>query len=91
MNKSQFIKLICKKIEYLPKKITIISINKIFDSIEKAILNGSDIEIRGFGKFSHHKRKQHLFYNPKTKTKDIISERTKIHFKPGKELKDRIN
>lgn len=55
-------------------------------------LEGGDrIEIRGFGSFSLHYREPRLGRNPKTGDKVELDGKFVPHFKPGKELRERVN
>ena len=56
-----------------------------------ALSTGKRIEIRGFGSFSLHKRPQRMGRNPKTGESVALAEKHVPHFKPGKELRDRVD
>jgi integration host factor subunit beta len=49
------------------------------------------IEVRGFGSFSLHHRKPRMGRNPKTGAAVSLTEKYVPHFKPGKELRDRVD
>jgi integration host factor subunit beta len=49
------------------------------------------IEIRGFGSFSLHYRAPRIGRNPKTGESVGLAGKYVPHFKPGKELRDRVN
>ena len=49
------------------------------------------IEIRGFGSFSLHYRPARKGRNPKTGEPVVLPEKYVPHFKPGKELRERVN
>jgi integration host factor subunit beta len=51
----------------------------------------SKIEIRGFGSFSLHFRAPRMGRNPKTGEAVELEGKYVPHFKPGKELRDRVN
>jgi integration host factor subunit beta len=57
----------------------------------KALSTGDRIEIRGFGSFSLRYRRPRIGRNPKTGMTVNINERYVPHFKPGKNLKKRVN
>ena len=59
--------------------------------MSKGLASGDRIEIRGFGNFSLHFRPARVGRNPKSG--DEVGLRSKFvpHFKPGKELRDRVN
>ena len=63
----------------------------VFLEIIEALRRGENIEIRGFGSFSLHYRVPRIGRNPKTGTPVILSGKYVPHFKPGKELRDRVN
>ncbi|HEY7864591.1 MAG TPA: HU family DNA-binding protein, partial [Psychromonas sp.] len=49
------------------------------------------IEIRGFGSFSLHYRAPRMGRNPKTGEPVELEGKYVPHFKPGKEMRDRVN
>ena len=53
--------------------------------------SGDRIEIRGFGSFSLHYREPRVGRNPKTGDKVELEGKYVPHFKPGKELRERVN
>ena len=53
--------------------------------------HGERIEVRGFGSFSLHYRKPKMARNPKTGNPVPLPGRYVVHFKPGKELRERVN
>jgi integration host factor subunit beta len=67
------------------------SINGIFDSMIGALQDGEGIEIRGFGSFSLHFRPPRIGRNPKTGEAVALSGKYVPHFKPGKDLRERVN
>jgi integration host factor subunit beta len=63
----------------------------ILDHMTDALADGDRIEVRGFGSFSLHYREPRIGRNPKTGEKVELAGKYVPHFKPGKELKDRVN
>ena len=57
----------------------------------QALSTGQRIEIRGFGSFSLRYRRPRIGRNPKSGMTVNINERYVPHFKPGKNLKKRVN
>ncbi|WP_417658065.1 HU family DNA-binding protein, partial [Pseudidiomarina aestuarii] len=53
--------------------------------------SGGRIQIRGFGSFSLHYRAPRVGRNPKTGQSVSLDGKFVPHFKPGKELRDRVN
>jgi integration host factor subunit beta len=52
---------------------------------------GGRVEVRGFGSFCLHYQARRNAHNPKTGEKVIAPPRYRVHFKPGKELRNRVN
>lgn len=61
------------------------------DALMEALAHGQRVEIRGFGSFALHRRRPKLARNPKTGDRVPLGARQAVHFKPGKELRDRVN
>ena len=55
------------------------------------MVQGERIEIRGFGGFDSHHRPSRSARNPKTGEMFQLPAKVAIHFKPGKEMRDRVN
>lgn len=89
--KSQLITAISKQLSQLPEKDIALSINNIIDQMSDILCNGGRIEIRGFGSFCLHYRPPRKAHNPKTGEKLITEPKYAVHFKPGKELRERVN
>ena len=66
-------------------------VDTIFDSVIHALRTGDKIEIRGFGSFSLHFRPPRQGRNPKTGEAVALSGKYVPHFKPGKDLRERVN
>jgi integration host factor subunit beta len=56
-----------------------------------SLSEGERIEIRGFGSFTLHHRPARIGRNPKSGKSVELDEKYVPHFKPGKELRDRVN
>ena len=56
-----------------------------------ALAGGERIEIRGFGSFSLHYRPARTGRNPKTGDAVPLRGKHVPHFKPGKELRERVS
>ena len=67
------------------------AIKAILENMSQVLSGGGRIEIRGFGSFSLHYRVPRVGRNPKTGTPVALSGKYVPHFKPGKELRDRVN
>ncbi|MEE1876476.1 integration host factor subunit beta [Altererythrobacter litoralis] len=62
-----------------------------FEEIAERLAEGGRVELRGFGAFSTRQRESRQGRNPRTgETVDVPSKRVP-YFKPGKEMRKRIN
>lgn len=91
MKKSELFKRITEKKTYIPAKIIEYIVKNILEYMSLSLEKGKRIEIRGFGSFSLHYRLARVGRNPKTGKKVYLKEKYVPHFKPGKQLRDRIN
>jgi integration host factor subunit beta len=66
------------------------SVKEILEQMATSLANNERIEIRGFGSFSLHYRAPRVGRNPKTGDKVELDGKYVPHFKPGKELRDRV-
>lgn len=89
--KSQLIAEISQKMPHLAEKDVAASINSIIEQMSSKLSQGGRIEIRGFGSFCLHYRPPRKAHNPKTGEKLITQPKYAVHFKPGKELRERVN
>ena len=70
---------------------TKIVIESFLDSIAKALQGGSNIEIRGFGRFKIKRKKARIARNPRTNEHIQVQEGVKPVFEASKELRNRVN
>lgn len=91
MIKSQLIQNLAAKMTNLPEKQVTDSVNLILNLMSDALEAGKRIEIRGFGSFSLHYRPPRNAHNPKTGKKVVTGPKHSPHFKPGKELRERVD
>ena len=91
MIKSELIANLAAKMTHLPEKQVTDGINHILELMSQALIKGERIEIRGFGSFSLHYRPPRNAHNPKTGEKVITEAKYSPHFKPGKELRERVD
>jgi integration host factor subunit beta len=91
MVKSELIARIVNKFSQLPEEDVERAINQILECMSNTISDGNRIEIRGFGSFSLHYRPARNAHNPRTGAKVVTTPKYATHFKPGKEIRDRIN
>ena len=91
MVKSELIQRITEKQDNLPLKDVELSVNHLLEVMSETLSNGDRIEIRGFGSFNLHYRPPRRAHNPKTGERVFTEAKHTPHFKPGKELRDRVN
>ena len=91
MTKSELIERIAAKQTQLPLKDVELAVKKILDYMAQSLAAGERIEIRGFGSFSLHYRAPRRGRNPKTGETVQLAGKFVPHFKPGKEMRERVN
>lgn len=91
MVKSELINKLSDKLENLSRRDVEFSVNELLEKMSEALGSGERIEIRGFGSFSLHYRPPRKAHNPKTGERVFTEAKYTPHFKPGKELRDRVN
>jgi integration host factor subunit beta len=91
LTKSELIERIVAKQSLLTAKDVELAVKTIVEQMSESLSTGGRIEIRGFGSFSLHYREPRVGRNPKTGEAVTLVGKYVPHFKPGKELKDRVN
>lgn len=91
MTKSELIEALAQKNTSLPFKDVENAVKMIIEHMSESLTEGNRIEIRGFGSFSLHYRPPRTGRNPKTGETVELSGKQVPHFKPGKELRQRVN
>lgn len=91
MVKSELINRISGKQENLSLRDVELSVNHILERMSGCLSSRERIEIRGFGSFSLHYRPPRKAHNPKTGERVYTEAKYTPHFKPGKEMRERIN
>lgn len=67
------------------------TVEALLDPMSATLADGERIEIRGFGSFSLDYLPPRPGRNPKTGQLITVPGRYKIHFRPGKALRQRVN
>ena len=91
MTKSELIEIIAAKQNQLSAKDVELAVKTLIEQMSETLAAGHRIEIRGFGSFSLHYRAPRIGRNPKTGESVGLAGKYVPHFKPGKELRDRVN
>ncbi len=91
MTKSELVEKLASKVNHLPFKDVEQIVKSILEKMTASLANHNRVEIRGFGSFSLHYRAPRQGRNPKTGIKLALNGKHVPHFKPGKDLRDRVN
>ncbi|WKJ90197.1 integration host factor subunit beta [Methylomonas montana] len=90
MTKSQLIEHISLKLPHLQQRDVEMAINITIEVMTQHLAQGQRIEIRGFGGFSGIQRAARMGRNPKTGEQVSLPIRHSTHFKPGLDLRERV-
>ncbi len=66
-------------------------IDIFFDEITERLAEGGRVELRGFGAFSTRERQARQGRNPRTGEQVEVPAKRVPYFKPGKEMRERLN
>jgi len=91
MTKSELIEVLARKQPQLAYRDIELAVKTILEYMSASLSSGERIEIRGFGSFSLHFRPARSGRNPKSGEPVSLLEKYVPHFKPGKELRERVN
>lgn len=91
MTKSELIEKMAEQQEQLSVKDIELSVKMMLEYMSQVLAAGERIEIRGFGSFSLHYREPRQGRNPKTGETVSLKGKYVPHFKPGKELRARVD
>ncbi len=91
MTKSELIEALSRQQKHLAYRDVELAVKGLLEQMGTALANGERIEVRGFGSFSLHFRPPRMGRNPKTGAAVALPGKYVPHFKPGKELRERVN
>tara|TARA_B100001245_G_scaffold235148_1_gene222284 strand:- start:1194 stop:1493 length:300 start_codon:yes stop_codon:yes gene_type:complete len=91
MTKSELIEVLAQKQPQLAYRDIELAVKTILEYMSASLSSGERIEIRGFGSFSLHFRPARSGRNPKSGEPVSLPAKYVPHFKPGKELRERVN
>ncbi len=91
MVKSELVRVLNEKLPELRESDVELAVNCMLEQMIAALAIGERIEVRGFGSFSVRQRPPRLARNPKTGEAVNLPAKTAVHFKPGKEIRDRVD
>lgn len=91
MTKSELIDSLAARHPHLNGADIDLAVRNVIEQMVSALADGQRIEVRGFGSFSLHHRAARVGRNPKTGEPVELPPKRVPHFKPGKELRERVN
>ena len=91
MTKSELIESLVWKQSQLGYRDVELAVKTMLEHMGQKLASGERIEIRGFGSFSLHYRPPRVGRNPKSGDAVSLPAKYVPHFKPGKELRERVN
>ena len=91
MVKSELVRALNEKLPEFQISAVELALNCMLGQMADALTKGERIEIRGFGSFDRHRRPPRIARNPKTGEVLNLPAKIAIHFKPGKEMRVRVD
>ncbi len=91
MTKSELIDSLSADQNQLGYRDVELAVKVILECLTSALSSGERIEVRGFGSFTLHHRRARVGRNPKTGNSVTVPDKHVPHFKPGKELRQRVD
>lgn len=91
LTKSDLIESLTRTQSHLAPKDVELAVKSLLEKMSQELASGERIEIRGFGSFSLHFREARMGRNPKSGVAVALRGKHVPHFKPGKELRERVN
>ena len=91
MTKSELIESLARKQSQLSYRDVELAVKTMLEHMAATLASGERIEIRGFGSFSLHYRPPRVGRNPKSGEPVLLPGKYVPHFKPGKQLRERVD
>ena len=91
MTKSELIELLSRRQTQLAYRDVELAVKTVLEHMANTLSNGERIEIRGFGSFALHDRSPRVGRNAKSGEPVALPAKYVPHFKPGKELRERVD
>ena len=90
MIRSELVLRVAEMNPHLPVRTVEATVDAILDLIAAGLTQGDRVELRNFGVFSTRHRQAGAKRNPRTSAVVQKGERTAIHFKPSKSMRERL-
>ena len=91
MTRSELVAALAERQSHLLRRDVESAVNCLLKHMAEALVQGERIEIRGFGGFDLHHRPPRIARNPKTGESVNLPAKVAVHFKPGKDMRDRVD
>ncbi len=91
MIRSELVQKLAQDNPGLPTQTIDKIVDLVFESIVDRLAAGGRVELRGFGAFTTRAREARLGRNPRTGEEVQVPAKRVAHFKPGKEMRIRLN
>lgn len=91
MTKSELITVLTERQNTLSHEDLDDAVKLMLQHMTDTLAAGQRIEIRGFGSFSLHARPARVGRNPRTGKSVALPARHAAYFRPGKDLRERVN
>jgi integration host factor subunit beta len=91
MIRSELVKKVAEANPHLAPREAEAVVATVLDAITETLAAGGRVELRGFGAFSTRARDARTGRNPRTGTAVDVTAKRVPHFKPGKELREKLN
>jgi len=90
MTKTELIKAVAERADVTQERARTI-VNGFFESMKHALLEDDRIELRGFGSFEVREYDAHEAVDPRTGEEIEVGPRKSVHFRVGKDLRQRVD
>ena len=91
MLRSDLVTRLASRFAKLPTRESDLAVRTILEYMIHALASGNRTEIRGFGSFSVVYRRARTARNPKSGERVRVPPKQHAHFRPGKELRLRVD
>ncbi|WP_300975450.1 integration host factor subunit beta [Sphingomonas sp. LHG3406-1] len=91
MIRSELVQKLCHDFPDLTQREIEVVVTGIFNEITAQLAKGGRVELRGFGAFSTRQRDARTGRNPRTGEQVEVDAKKVPYFKPGKEMRERLN
>lgn len=91
MTKSELIEILTAEQPQLGYRDVELAVKGLLERMASALASGERIEVRGFGSLSLHYRPSRIGRNPKTGDTVKVPDKFVPYFKPGRDLRERVD